>query len=80
MSKLNFIHKYPIRTLPFPILQSLQEHVLKQLEELQSAGLIEKTLIEWANLTVLVKKRTINEKDPPQFRIALDLRILYDII
>ena len=55
--KLNFVHKNPIHTLPFPIPQTLQEHALKQLEELQPTALIERTVTEWACPMVLVKKK-----------------------
>ena len=78
--KLNFVHKNPIRTLPLLILQSLQEHALKQLEELQVAAHIERTVTECACPMVFVKKRTTNKKDPPQFRMALNLLLLNCII
>lgn len=76
---LSFLHKYPIKCLPFPIPQALHQEAKQQLAELEAAGIIERANTEWACPMLFVKKKPIaNEK--PRFRMALDLRLINSII
>lgn len=77
---LSFLHDYPIKCLPYPIPQSLHDEAKKQLDELVDADIIERSNTEWACPMLFVRKKTQNPGDPPKFRMALDLRLLNNII
>ena len=77
--KLTFNHDYPIKALPFPIPYSLQDEAKRQLAEMQDAGIIEKTVSEWACPMLLVKKKP-DSSGKQSYRIALDLRMINSIL
>lgn len=57
-----FTSDYPIRTLSFPITQSLQAKAKRQLEEMEAAGNIEKNIATWAYPMLLVKNKITDGK------------------
>ncbi|GFT08214.1 retrovirus-related Pol polyprotein from transposon 412 [Nephila pilipes] len=75
---ISTIHPHPISSTPYPIPQSLQTHAQNYLEELITADIIEENTAEWASLMVLVKKNHTN--DNPSLPLALDLRLLNNVI
>ncbi|GFT22624.1 retrovirus-related Pol polyprotein from transposon 297, partial [Nephila pilipes] len=76
---ISTIHPHPISSTPYPIPQSLQTHAQNYLEELIAADIIEENTAEWASPMVLVKKKN-HTNDNPSLRLALDLRLLNNVI
>ncbi|GFT51680.1 transposon Tf2-9 polyprotein [Nephila pilipes] len=76
---ISTIHPHPISSKPYPILQSLQTHAQNFLEELIAADIIEENTAECASPMVLVKKKN-HTNDNPSLRLALDLRLLNNVI
>ncbi|GFR08003.1 retrovirus-related Pol polyprotein from transposon 412 [Trichonephila clavata] len=76
---ISTIHPHPISSTPYPISQSLQTHAQNYLEELIAADIIEENTAEWASSMVLVKKKN-HTNDNPSLRLALDLRLLNNVI
>lgn len=72
----------PIKTLPYDIPHALQDFVRDELNNLMAAGIIERNCSNYACPLLLVKKKQDPSKpnDKPQFRLALDLRLLNAII
>lgn len=77
--KLNFTHDYPIKTLPFPVPQAIQSQAKSMLDELISANILERCVSEWACPMLLVKKKP-DAKGHVSYRLALDLRLINQII
>ncbi|GFQ99019.1 transposon Tf2-9 polyprotein [Trichonephila clavata] len=73
------IHPHPISSTPYPIPQSLQTHAQNYLEELIAADIIEENTAEWASPMVLVKNKN-HTSDNPSLHLALDLRLLNNVI
>lgn len=61
----------PIQTRPFPIPVALRETVRAQIEELQRAGILEKSNSSYAFPLILVRKKTLND-----WRLVIDYRKL----
>ncbi|GFR11273.1 transposon Tf2-6 polyprotein [Trichonephila clavata] len=76
---ISTIHPHPISSTLYPIPQSLQTHAQNYLEELIAADIIEENTAEWASPMVLVKKKN-HTNDNPSLRLALDLRLLNNVI
>ena len=76
---LRFINDFPIKTLPFPIPQSLQKVALDQINQLLEAGIIERNCSDWACPILLVKKKP-DGSGKQKYRLALDLRMLNTVI
>ncbi|GFQ90160.1 transposon Tf2-6 polyprotein [Trichonephila clavata] len=76
---ISTIHPQPISSTPYPIPQLLQTHAQNYLEELITAGIIEENTAEWASPMVLDKKKN-HTNDNPSLRLALDLRLLNNVI
>ncbi|GFQ78935.1 retrovirus-related Pol polyprotein from transposon 297 [Trichonephila clavata] len=76
---ISTIYPHPISSTPYPIPQSLQTHAQNYLEELIAADIIEENTAEWASLMVLVKKKN-HTNDNPSLRLALNLRLLNNVI
>lgn len=70
----------PVKTLPYPIPQALQDEAKKQLNEMLAAGIIKRANSSWACPMLLVKKKMLDPSKPQQFRLALDLRLLNAVI
>ena len=77
--QINFTTDYPIKSLPFPMPQSLQAEAKKQIDEMVEAGIIEKNVATWACPLILVKKNPGGTKQE-KFRTTLDLRLLNAVI
>lgn len=76
---ISLISDFPVRTLPFPIPQALQDEAYSQIKELEQAGLIEKSATNWASPMLLVKKKA--DKDGKiSHRLVLDLRLVNSLI
>lgn len=71
---------YPIKCLPYPIPFSLQDQVKGQLRELQDADIIYRTVSNFSSPLVVVKKRKNNLNDPQTYRLAVDLRLINNIL
>lgn len=78
--EIDFIQNIPLKTLPFPVPHYLQEEALRQLNEMKEAGIIDRSISSWACPMLLVKKKITDQSKAPQFRLALDLRLLNSII
>lgn len=76
---INFLNDYPIKALPFPVPQALQDEARRQLDEMVSAGIIERNVATWACPMLLVKKKG-DGSGAQQYRMALDLRLLNSVI
>ncbi|KAG8173901.1 hypothetical protein JTE90_003079 [Oedothorax gibbosus] len=61
----------PIQNRPFPIPVALRDNVRSQIEELQSAGILEKSNSQYAFPLILVRKKTQGE-----YRLVIDYRKL----
>lgn len=77
---LQFTSSNPIKCLPFPVPYALQESAKEQLNELQAAGLIERSITSWACPMLLVKKKMNSTDKTQKFRLALDLRMVNTIL
>jgi transposase InsO family protein len=77
--KINFTQEYPMKALPFPIPQALQQEAKRQLEEMLEAGIISKIVSDWASPMLLVKKK-IGSDGVQKYRTALDLRVINSVI
>lgn len=77
---IQFISDVPVRTLPFPVPQAIQEEAKHQLDMLVEAGIIERSISEWACPMLMVKKKSTSPTDKPKFRMALDLRLINSMI
>lgn len=77
---IQFISDVPVRTLPFPVPQAIQEEAKKQLDMLIEAGIIERSISEWACPMLMVKKKSTSSAEKPKFRMALDLRLINSMI
>lgn len=80
--KITLRNHNPIKALPLTIPQSLLDNVITELDELVEAGIINRTISEWACPMLLVKKKSDPnvQNDIPKFRLAMDLRLLNSII
>lgn len=79
--QITFKSNNAIKTLPFPIPQALQDSVKEELDSMVAAGLIRRTVSDWACPLLLVKKKSDPSSNEPQkFRLVLDLRLLNSII
>lgn len=77
--QLEFHSEYPVKTLPFPVPQSLQKEAQNQLSQLQEADIIKRNISSWACPMILVKKKS-DGSGKQKFRLALDLRLLNQLI
>lgn len=71
---LKFNNDYPIKTLPFPIPQSLHKETKDQIQQLLDAGIIERNCSE-----LLVKKKP-DSSGKQRCRLALDLRMVNSVL
>lgn len=78
--RISFSSDFPIKSLPFPVPFALQDSAFKQIQELLDAGIIERSLSDWSAPMLLVKKKQLTPQDNPQYRLALDLRLLNAVI
>jgi hypothetical protein len=78
--EFSFTSEYPIKCLPFPVPYALQQTAKDQLNELQSAGLIERAVTSWSCPMLLVKKKLAPNDPVQKFRLALDLRLVNTIL
>lgn len=77
---LSLTQNFPIRTLPFPLPNSLEQTALAQINEMLHANIIRRSNSEWCCPMLLVKKRDSDSSTNPKFRLALDLRLLNSVI
>lgn len=64
----------PIQCRPFPVPVALREHLKDQIDELEEAGIIEKSNSRYSFPLILVKKKTAG-----QYRLVIDYRKLNQI-
>ena len=77
--QINFTTNYLIKSLPFPIPQSLQVEAKKQIDEMVEASILEKNVATWVCPLILVKKKK-KDRSKQKFRTTLDLRLLNAVI
>ena len=77
---IQFTSDVPVKTLPYPVPESMQEEIKAQIDALQEAGIIERSISEWACPMLAVKKKTSSPNEKPEFRLALDLRLINSMI
>lgn len=77
---IQLIHNIPLKTLPLPIPHHLKKEAIDQLNLMQEAGVIERSVSNWACPMLLVKKKQGPNDIKPSYRLALDLRLVNSII
>ena len=77
---INLLQAHPLKALPFPVPQALEQEALTQIQEMIDAGIVERSNSSWACPMLLVKKKRTDITKPQTYRLALDLRLLNAII
>lgn len=77
---IELLNSHPIKALPFPVPQALQQEALDQIQEMLRANIIKRSNSSWACPMLLVKKKKTSPSQPQKYRLALDLRLLNAII
>ena len=77
---LQFHSNYPVKALPLPIPFALHEETKNQLNILQEAGIITKSISQWSSPLLLVKKKQSAPNAKPQYRLTIDMRLINSLL
>lgn len=77
---IELLHHTPTKTIPIPTPMALESETMRQLNEMQEAGIITRGISNWSAPMLLVKKKNLTPEVMPTYTLALDLRLLNSVI